>query len=71
MVANASLTLPLSAYGDLSVTGYDVMHSFRQPLDHHIDGDTLVVPNLLVRDYPLVLRLAPVKRLFLPMCLNN
>jgi hypothetical protein len=56
---------------DWSVTGYDVLHSFGQLLDAHGDGDSLVIPDLQVRDYPLVLRLAQMKRVSLPIVLRN
>jgi hypothetical protein len=38
---------------------------------HRVKGDALVIPNLLVRDYPLVVRLSPIKRVFLPLVLRN
>jgi len=44
--------------GDLSIIGYDVLHNFQQSLDVQLDGDSLVIPDLQVRDYPLVLRLS-------------
>jgi hypothetical protein len=59
------------ARGEWYAIGYDVLHSFRQPLDAYRDGDSLVIPNLHVRDYPLVLRLAQMKPVFLPAVLRN
>jgi len=70
-VSGFTTTLQLLAYSNLSVTGYDVLHNFRQPLDVYVDGDSLVIPNLQVRDYPLVLRLAQIKRVFLPIVLRS
>jgi len=70
-VSGFATTLQLLADSNLSVTGYDVLHNFRQPLDAYVDGDSLVIPNLRVRDYPLVLRLAQIKRVFLPIVLRN
>jgi parallel beta-helix repeat protein len=69
-----SLTLTVSGLTqttDISVTGYDVLHSFRQPMEAHRDGDSLVLPNLQVRDYPLILRLAPIRHVFLPLVLRH
>jgi hypothetical protein len=70
-VSGLTTTLQLSAYRDLSVTGYDVLHNFRQPLDAYVDSDSLVIPNLQVRDYPLVVRLSQMKRSFLPIVLKD
>jgi hypothetical protein len=50
-------TLNISDNSDLSIIGYDVLHNFQQSIDAHVDGDSLVIPNLQVRDYPLVLLL--------------
>jgi hypothetical protein len=61
----------LTQTADISVTGYDVLHSFRQPMEAHRDGDSLVLPNLQVRDYPLILRLAPIRCVFLPVVLRQ
>jgi len=70
-VSSLITTLQLSADSDLLVTGCDVLHNFRQPLDAYADGDSLVIPNLQVRDYPLVVRLSPIKRVFLPIVFRN
>ena len=60
-----TLTLPdfaailnISDISDLSIIGYDVLHNFQQPMDAHVDGNSLVIPNLQVRDYPLILLLS-------------
>jgi hypothetical protein len=67
-----TLTVPgLGQAPSVSVTGYDVLHSFRQPMEAHMDGDALVLPNLQVRDYPLILRLSPTERVFLPLVLRR
>lgn len=41
------------------VTGIDVLNGFEQPLKINIDGTTLVILGLLIKDYPLFLRLIP------------
>ena len=75
-----SLTLTVSgltatqqglARGEWYAIGYDVLHSFQQPLDAYGDGELLILPRLQVRDYPLVVRLARMRRLFLPTVLRG
>jgi hypothetical protein len=52
---SATLTFPgLSAQ---KVIGQDVLYSFQQELIAEAEGDNLVLRNLLVKDYPLILRL--------------
>jgi parallel beta-helix repeat protein len=70
-VSGLTATPQLPAHRDLSVTGYDVLHNFRQPLDAYVDASTLIIPNLQVRDYPLLLQLTQVKRVFLPIVLRD
>ena len=52
---NVSLTLE-SVSSDV-VTGIDSLNGFQQPLEARRDRDNLVIRNLLIRDYPLILRL--------------
>ena len=40
-----------------SVTGIDVLHGFQQELTFEVEGDTTVVRNVLVKDYPVLIRL--------------
>lgn len=44
------------------VVGIDTLNGFEQELGFKEEGDQLVIPNLLIRDYPMVLRLSDVKR---------
>lgn len=69
-VSGLTTTLQLSVHSDLSVIGYDVLHNFQQPLDVYVDGNSLVCPNLQVRNYPLVLRLSQTRHIFLPLVLR-
>ena len=39
------------------VTGVDTLNGFEQELDHRHESAGIVVPGLLVRDYPVLLRL--------------
>jgi hypothetical protein len=51
----ATVTLP--GFSAEEVTGIDVLYGFEQPLVFEDDGGDLVIPDLLVRDYPIILRL--------------
>ncbi|MFQ5799779.1 MAG: family 1 glycosylhydrolase, partial [Bacteroidota bacterium] len=44
------------------VTGFDVLVGFQQPIIASNENGNLVISNLLVRDYPLILRLSPVAK---------
>jgi len=52
----ATITFPELAVG--SVTGIDVLHGFEQELVFEIDGDNTVVRDILVKDYPILIRLS-------------
>jgi hypothetical protein len=54
-----------------SVIGYDALLGFRQPLDARTDGDSLVMPSLQVRDYPLIVRMQRIPRVYLPIVLRE
>jgi len=43
-----------------TVTGIDVLHGFEQELVFEIDGDNTLVRDVLVKDYPILLRLSSV-----------
>jgi hypothetical protein len=54
--APATLTIP--GLEDYTTTGIDVLHGYRQPLiTENVDGD-LVIRDLLVVDYPILVRLS-------------
>jgi len=60
----ATLTIP--GYAGYAATGIDVLHGFQQQLlTSEEDGD-LIIRDLLVKDYPIILRLYEPKYLFLP-----
>jgi len=53
----ATLTFPgLSAQ---KVVGIDVLHGFEQQMTANIEGGNTVITNLLVKDYPIILRFTP------------
>jgi len=51
-------SLTLSDSSVQKVVGIDVLNSFEQELITSIEGGNLVIHNLLVKDYPIILRLA-------------
>jgi hypothetical protein len=65
----ATLTIP--GFAGYAVSGIDVLHGFQQQLvTSEADGD-LVIHDLLVKDYPLILRLYEPKHLYLPSILRG
>jgi len=43
------------------VTGIDILNGFEQPLITNVEGGKLVIRNLLIKDYPIILRFAGVQ----------
>ena len=43
-----------------TVTGIDVLHGFEQELAFEIDGDDTIIRDLLVKNYPILIRLSDV-----------
>jgi len=43
-----------------TVTGIDVLHGFEQELVFEIDADSTIIRDLLVKDYPILIRLSDV-----------
>ena len=70
-VSGLTTTLQPSAHSALWLSGYDVLHSFQQPLDAYVTPTSVVIPNLQIRDYPLLVRLSQIKSTFLPIVLKN
>jgi len=52
---NATLTFP--GFSVQKVTGIDVLNGFEQELVTNMEDGNLVIRNLLIRDYPIILRL--------------
>ncbi len=48
------------------VTGIDVLNGFEQQFITSVENGNLVMRSLLVRDYPLILRLTDVESLSMP-----
>ena len=64
-------TLTIPRFSDHEVTGIDVLHGFQQQLITSEEDGELVIRDLLVKDYPIFLRLYEPKYLFLPSILNT
>jgi hypothetical protein len=62
----ATLTITGYSAGIATVTGVDVQHGVEQELIRDDSGGNLVIRNLVVKDYPLLLRLLREKRSYLP-----
>jgi hypothetical protein len=65
----ATLTVP--GLLDHSVMAIDVLHGFEQPLMAHKEDGNLVIRDLLVKDYPTLLRVSPIRHVFLPVVLRG
>jgi hypothetical protein len=66
-----TVTLILPGYADRRAVGVDVLYSIQQTLDTSAQGEDLVIRDLRVRDYPLLVRLAPPRTVFLPLILRH
>jgi hypothetical protein len=51
-------TVTIQGLGEYSATAIDVLHGYRQPLITENEGGNLVIRDLLVLDYPILLRLS-------------
>jgi hypothetical protein len=51
--------------------GIDVLHGFEQQMITSEEDGNLVIRDLLVRDYPIILRLSSTMYVFLPIVLKG
>jgi len=64
-------TVTFSGFADHQARGIDVLYGYQQQMiTGTVDGN-LVIRDLLVKDYPIVLRLSSTKRVFLPILLRG
>jgi parallel beta-helix repeat protein len=63
-------TLTFSGFVDHQVTGIDVLYGYQQQIMTDTVGGNLVIRDLLVKDYPIILRLSPTRYVFLPIVLK-
>ena len=54
---NSTITLPNDTYQ--KVVAVDILNSFQQELITSVENGSTVIQNLLVKDYPMILRLIP------------
>ena len=64
-------TVTLTGFTDHSVKGIDVLHGFEQPAITGEENGNLVIHDLLVKDYPIILRLSSTRHVFLPIVLKD
>jgi hypothetical protein len=55
----AKSTVTIQDVSARKVMGIDVLNTFEQPLGANIEGRNLVIRDLLIKDYPIFLRLIP------------
>jgi len=53
---NATLTFNFEMSVPASATGIDVLHGYTQPLSFEIEGNQLTIQDLLVKDYPIIIK---------------
>jgi hypothetical protein len=63
-------TLTLSGFADYNVAGIDVLYGYQQPMMMETVGGNLIMRDLLVKDYPIILRLSSTKYIYLPIILQ-
>jgi hypothetical protein len=63
-------TLALPGLLGHKVTGIDVLHGFEQPLMASEEDGNLVIRDLLLKDYPILLRVSPIRQVYLPAVLK-
>ena len=62
-----AMTVTLPALSEYELEGIDVLYGYMQPLHTSEENGNLVVRNVLVKDYPIILRLRPIRRVYLPI----
>jgi hypothetical protein len=64
-------TLTIPGFAGYEATGIDVLHGFRQQMITSEANGDLIIRDLLVKDYPIILRLYEPRHLFLPKILGG
>ncbi len=67
----ANATVELAGFAGYVATGLDPLHSIQQSLITRKDGDTLIIENLLLKDYPLLIQLNPPRKTYLPLVMRK
>lgn len=67
-----SITLQLpEADQDATINAIDVLNGIQQPLITSWDGEKLIVDGLIIRDYPIIVRIAPRRTIYLPLVIRK
>ena len=66
-----STTLRLPSFAGQSAVGIDLLHSLVQPLVMEDEGQALLIRNLRVKDYPLLVQVSPLRRVYLPLVIRQ
>jgi hypothetical protein len=53
-----TITLILPGFSGQRITGVDVLNGFQQEMITEVENDSLIIRNLVVKDYPIILRTA-------------
>ena len=64
-------TLMLPGFAGYKAVGIDILNGFEQQLIASDEDGNLVIHNLLVKDYPIILRLALTRYVFMPIVLKG
>ncbi|MBN1136444.1 MAG: hypothetical protein JXM73_07650 [Anaerolineae bacterium] len=64
-------TLTFSGLADRYVTGIDALYGYQQQVTTEAVDGNLVIRNLMVKDYPILLRLSSTRYVFLPIVLKG
>lgn len=64
-------TIELPGLFGYTAYGIDVLSGVQQRLDSYVEGDSLVISGIQLRDYPLLVRLAPWRKVFVPVILKG
>jgi hypothetical protein len=65
------MTLTLPALSEYEVEGIDVLYGYLQSLNTSEESGSLIIRDLLVKDYPIILRLSSNRYVFLPVLLKE
>ena len=68
--AGQPATLILPGLAGQSVVGIDALYGFTQPIITSVEDGNLVIHNLLIKDYPIILRITPTRAAFLPLVIK-
>ena len=65
------VTVTVPGMADRTVAGIDVLYGFEQRVMTTEEDSDVVIRDLLVKDYPIILRLSSIKHVFLPIGMSG